>query len=72
VECGRVSYFALWPRYLYPAPPKGVQLFESHLRGLVFPASLGEKCGIGKMRGVKYERLKVLDEPLDGLPPLYF
>ena len=30
-KCGRNAYYAEGSRYLYPAPPKDVLLFESHL-----------------------------------------
>ncbi len=72
-ECGRNVYFALYPRYLYPQPPSDVEIFESSLFGLIFPESVATQVGIGgKIRGVTVERLKVLQEPKDGLPELSF
>jgi hypothetical protein len=69
-ECGRNIYFAMGKPYLYPEPAEDVELFESHLWGLVFPEPLVESLGIGKPKGVWVERVPVLNEPLDGLPPL--
>jgi hypothetical protein len=69
-DCGRQGYFAMGKPYIYPNPPEDVELFESHLWGLVVPELLAESLGIGKPKGVWVQKLEVLDKPLDGLPPL--
>lgn len=71
-DCGRDVYFAMGTRYLYPAPPRDVEIFESDLFGLILPESVATDLDIGEIRGVTRERLKVLQEPRDSLPALSF
>jgi hypothetical protein len=71
-NCGRDVYFAMGTRYLYPEPPKNVELFESDLGGLILPESIATELNIGELAGVTCERLKALGQPKDGLPPVYF
>jgi hypothetical protein len=68
--CGRNLYFAMGKKYLYPHPPKDIELFQSHLWGLIVPRQVGETTGIKESDGVWIDKLPVLDKPLDGLPPL--
>jgi hypothetical protein len=56
-------------KYLCPRPSEGVELFESHLWGLIVPGRIGETLGIDESESVWIEQLEVLDSPLDGLPP---
>src|SRR5271157_4731643 len=71
--CGSDVYFAMGSEYLYPQPATDVEIFESSLFGLILPENVANEVGIaGEMRGVTVERLTVLPEPKDGLPPLYF
>jgi hypothetical protein len=35
------------PRYLYPQPPKDVEIFESDLSGLIVPERVATEAGIG-------------------------
>lgn len=69
-ECGQNLYFAMGKKYLYPQPPQDVELFQSHLWGLIAPESVAATLGIDESNGVWIERLEVLKEPLDGLPTL--
>jgi len=69
-DCGQNLYFGMGKRYLYPQPPKGVDLFQSHLWGLIVPGYIGEMLGIDESDGVWIEKLPVLDKPLDGLPAI--
>jgi hypothetical protein len=69
-ECGRDLYFAMGKTYLYPEPATGIELFQSHLWGLVLPETIVKGLGIDKPKGVWVERLEVLSKPLDGLPAL--
>lgn len=70
--CGRNVYFAMPPWYLYPAPGEGAEIFETNLCGLMTTDSIARKAGIAKQRGVVVDRLQILKEPRDGLPPLEF
>jgi len=69
-NCGRNLYFAMGRKYLFPQPPQGIDLFESDLWGLIVPESVAETLDISESNGIWIEKLPVLDEPLDGLPPL--
>lgn len=69
-ECGQGLYFAMGRRYLCPQPADDVELFESHLWGLIVPEGIAEAIGIGEPESVWVERLEVLSAPLDGLPAL--
>jgi len=89
--CGANLYFSRGAQYLYPEPPTNIEIFESHLNGLIFPDYVGRELGIGgvirRVRGAEIldwpssgvrgkrssllvERLNVLAEPRDNLPPL--
>jgi hypothetical protein len=71
-ECGRTLYYAAGKRYLYPAPPADVTIFESHLSGLVVPPEVCERVPTKKWRMLGIEKLPVLDLPTDGLGVLPF
>lgn len=71
-DCGRDVYFAMGTRYLYPLPPIDVEIFESDLCGFVLPESVAAVTGMAQLAKVTRERLKVLCQPHDGLPPLSF
>lgn len=71
-DCGRDVYFAMGTRYLYPLPPRDAEIFESHLFGLVLSESVAATTGMAQLGKVTRERLKVLCQPHDGLPPLSF
>ena len=59
-------------KYLYPAPPEDVTLFESDKCGVVLPADLFESIGVGKWKKLSVDRLKVIDPPLDDLGELEY
>jgi hypothetical protein len=65
--CGRVLYSATGDRYLFPAPPKDVMIFESSLFGFVVTHEIAERIVARKWRRMSVDPLPVLDEPLDGL-----
>ncbi len=71
-DCGRDVYFAMGTRYLYPLPSRDVEIFESHLFGLVLSESVAATMGMAQLGKVTRERLKVLCQPHDDLPPLSF
>lgn len=72
--CGRIGYFAMGKRYLYPSPVEGVELFESDLWGLVLPEHVFERSGIGalKRQHLIVQRLRVLPFPKDSLGNLNY
>jgi len=69
-ECGRHVYFAMGPRYLYPAPPADAAMFESDLSGLIVSKELFERAVLHRWRKLVCERLPVLVVPKDGLSQL--
>jgi hypothetical protein len=73
-KCGRNAYYAEGSRYLYPAPPKDVLLFESHLYGLVICQKLFETIDIAawkkRYRRLRVDKLPVLATPKDGFTEL--
>ena len=56
--------------YLCPAPPSELDLFESHLNGLIISESLFRRSQkiVQKWPKLKIEKLPVLDTPKDGFP----
>ena len=71
-ECGRDVYFAMDKKYLYPSPPPGVSLFESHMCGLVLTEDVFFRTGIEKWSGLWVDKLSVADVPSDSLGDLVF
>jgi hypothetical protein len=69
-ECGRDVYFAMDNTYLYPAPPAGISLFESHLSGLVVAEDVFLRAGIHKQRGIWINKLRIARVPDDSLGEL--
>ena len=69
-ECYRDLYFAMGDKYLYPAPRGDAVLYESDRCGLIVRLELFETLDLGKWRKISIHRLKVLDEPNDGLGEL--
>ena len=69
-ECGRSVYFATGPRYLYPAPPNDIALFESDLRGLIMSEEAFGKSQLDESQGVDIDELTLPASPLDGLVDL--
>jgi hypothetical protein len=65
--CGRHVYFATGMQYLYPAPQLGVEVFESHLFGLVLTAPVFERLDLSIWRHLSVEELPVLKKPRDSL-----
>ena len=66
-ECGRSLYFAMGPYYLYPPPPQGVALYESHLRGLVMSEEMFRKSELDESQGIWIDELTIFNSPPDGL-----
>lgn len=69
-RCGWRTYYAAGARYLYPPPREGLEIFESHLSGLVVTERLFSEMALVRGRGFGFERLAVLDSPRDGLGEL--
>lgn len=69
-SCGWRFYSAAGARYLYPPPPKGSEVLESDLCGLVVSERLFSEMALVRGRGFGFERLAVLDSPRDGLGEL--
>lgn len=68
--CGRQLYFATGKRYLFPAPPSGITIFESHLWGLVIDSDLMRSISVGAWPKLEVEELKIRKEPSDDLPKI--
>jgi hypothetical protein len=68
--CGKQFYFAMGQRYLYPAPPPGVPLFESDLCGLIVSPEMLDGVPLSRWRKLGIEKLKVLLQPKDSLGEL--
>jgi hypothetical protein len=71
-DCGRDIYVAMDANYLYPAPPSGVALFESHLWGVVLTEEIFARSGVGELPGVYTEKLRVAEAPEDALGELFY
>lgn len=70
--CGRILYFAMGQRYLFPEPPDDIVLYESNLFGLIVPEWLAVQCDMTKPAGVRSDRLMLAEGPRDGIEePLY-
>jgi hypothetical protein len=70
--CKRDQYWADGPHYLYPKPPQGPAILESSDFGLVMPEKTWKQLRLGRVPGIRIERLPVFDKSLDGLPALTF
>jgi plasmid stabilization system protein ParE len=68
--CGRDVYFAMGRGYLYPAPPPGLSVFESHLRGLVLTEDVYLASDIKESRKLRIDKLMVPRAPKDSLGEL--
>jgi hypothetical protein len=68
--CHSQAYFANGTRYLYPAPPPEIPVFESHLHGLLVRETAGSGKAIALQGKLVREAIPVLSKPLDGLEVL--
>jgi hypothetical protein len=68
--CGRMLYFAMGKSYLYPAPPAGVSVFESDLRGLILAEQAFQQSSLENLRGIHIEKLPAVDVPKDSFGEL--
>lgn len=66
--CGRCHYFAEGMRYLCPPPSDSLDVMYSGLGSLVVSERVRNRVLARSWRMLEFERLPVLDEPLDGLP----
>ena len=71
-ECGRDVYFAMGKRYLYPAPPKGLSIFESDRFGLILTEEVFNRADIQRSRRFRIDKLLVQNSPTDGLAELVY
>ncbi|MBI4661415.1 MAG: hypothetical protein HY735_21540 [Verrucomicrobia bacterium] len=69
-ECGKRLYFAMGKRYLYPEPPKGIEMFDSGCGGLVVTERLVVRITLNKWRKLACIKLPVFSAPKDGLAEL--
>ncbi len=67
--CNFSIYFSQPPYYLYPSPPPGIDIFESHMSTLIVTEPLVEKIDRKKFR-LSITKLPVLDTPKDGFTEL--
>ena len=70
VVCKRDVYFAMGHRYLYPAPPNSVSVFESDLFGLVLSEAVFRSLDLSAWPWLRPEHLDVSLTPKDGLGTL--
>ena len=68
-SCGRIAYFAMGRKYLYPAPDPAVEIFEDYA-SLVVKQSVAAKIDKKKWRSLRVEILEVADKPFDNLGDL--
>lgn len=66
-ECGRVVYFAMGTRYLFPAPPENSSIFETDLYGLLVSQEVFSRMTCASWPGLGVEKLRVLAKPKDSL-----
>jgi len=69
-ECGRVVYFGMGKRYLYPPPPDQGDIFVSDWSGLVVREHIMARVNLNKWKKVKVEKLPVVNKPRDSLGEL--
>jgi hypothetical protein len=65
--CGRVIYFAMGKRYLYPKPDDDTGVFESDLFGIVIRADLVRNVKLDKESNLRIDELRVPKVAFDGL-----
>lgn len=71
--CGSFFYFSQGGKYLYPAPPLGIEVFGKGGVSIDFVTTyqlankLKKVVEINKWRRVEFTELPILDAPLDGL-----
>lgn len=66
-QCRRQLYSAISGSYLYPEPPLGIGMFESHLCGLVISDDIFRRLDLKKWKETTHEELYVASAPKDGL-----
>jgi hypothetical protein len=69
-SCGRHVYFAMGDRYLFPAPKRGVTIYESDLYGLVIPTDAINGVSLDRWPQLGIEKLQVLPSSKDSLGEL--
>lgn len=68
--CGRVCYFALGKRYLFPAPDPLVKIFHAGGSELVVTEDIYARLSGTRWRGLGIRELPVVTTPADGLGEL--
>lgn len=66
-QCGCTLYYATGDRYLYPDPPRDVEVLEACLYGLVVREPVAVCMRVPEARGLVIERMRVAAMPADGL-----
>jgi hypothetical protein len=69
-KCGRVIYFAMGQRYLFPSLREDVDLVESDLNGLVIRERIFSRLEPDRWPKLQVEMLPVLSAPVDSLGDL--
>ncbi len=70
-ECANPLYFSMiGERYLHGQPPRGADLFESQLWGLIFSNEIAKDLDLTKWEQVTHEIVPVRDIPADHLGDL--
>lgn len=67
--CQRCHYFAQGRQYLCPAPSESLEVNYAGLGSLVVSERIRTQILVRSWRSLEVERLPILDQPLDGLPP---
>ena len=62
-DCGRLVYFAMGERYLFPEPPTDADVYESDLSGLILKQREFQRLDLTRWRrGVHVDRVRVGDQ----------
>lgn len=69
--CGQFLYYAAGSRYLFPTPPFNIEIFESHLQGLVVGSEVFDRLTLFRWSKLYIEKVPVKSKAYDGvtIPP---
>lgn len=65
--CGRILYFAMGKKYLYPAPESNILIFDSGNGGLVIKEDLIKNIAKDQYSKLTISRLNVCKKPIQGI-----
>ncbi len=69
-ECGRVLYFSMGKPFLFPNPRAEINIFESHVRGIVMTERAFLRSELKEFPGIHVSKIFVANEPIDGFGDL--